>query len=703
MNQPIDILDITEDVRLRAFPLDSIQIREDDKGHVNTVPGDILFVDVAACHAERLNYNFRWFTTDCLKHSLRFWTKDFNKPVLKNHDPYSDPLGRVVSASIDQEEDGTSFQKLTLGIIDPDAIQKILDGRYLTGSVGGKALDVRCSICGKHIAKDGAPSEDACRHYPGYVYKGKRAYMIYDNVRWVEYSFVAQPADPTSKAISTRFAAKDEDLAEYAPTFYFLPNREEKILTFHDGETYTIELSDSDDSRNGVYLAFREAADGLLEHARLQVVADSANPEVMEVIEGVPEHEKGQSVAGEDILDILKEVRDALKGNPPEEKPPLDDTDTGGSDATDAKWDTAYVNALPDIAFALVKRPVKDKQRDRALPHHSKGVTSASENGSVDKPHLRNALARANQVKGFSAQARSSAVGHLKKHASALGVGDEEIEELLTRGEEALTDEEKELWEFLNDSIEETPEETLEDPKPDDSEERPEETIDNPTPNTEDTEEESVTDDKSAEGKDPEPTDQEGEPADKEGTDGTEEIVPGDSEEAGETAAPEDIDKSPEETQDNEQPAEETSPEDGDLTVEELRAENQRLRELELNLRKEVRFLVAERVVEEMVKVGEIQESQRVEELTKHQERALNSLKDKLSDLLSRKDIPTEKPDPIDETSVKTGSNLDEIVEDKEKPAPPPKTDQDRYVEGLTRMLSQPRTVEDVLREKNQE
>jgi hypothetical protein len=108
-------------------------------------------------------------------------------------------------------------------------------------------------------------------------------------------------------------------------------------------------------------------------------------------------------------------------------------------------------------------------------------------------------------------------------------------------------------------------------------------------------------------------------------------------------------------------------------------------------------------VVEEMVKVGEIQESQRVEELTKHQERALNSLKDKLSDLLSRKDIPTEKPDPIDETSVKTGSNLDEIVEDKEKPAPPPKTDQDRYVEGLTRMLSQPRTVEDVLREKNQE
>jgi hypothetical protein len=53
-------------------------------------------------------------------------------------------------------------------------------------------------------------------------------------------------------------------------------------------------------------------------------------------------------------------------------------------------WRRAYVDALPDNAFAVVHvRP--DGTRSRHLPHHDAY-------GQVDLPHLRSALARLSQV-----------------------------------------------------------------------------------------------------------------------------------------------------------------------------------------------------------------------------------------------------------------------------------------------------------------
>lgn len=61
-----------------------------------------------------------------------------------------------------------------------------------------------------------------------------------------------------------------------------------------------------------------------------------------------------------------------------------------------AKWDTAYINSLPNSAFAVVEKDylegrIKDK-RARHLPYKDK-------EGKIDLPHLRNALARMNQIK----------------------------------------------------------------------------------------------------------------------------------------------------------------------------------------------------------------------------------------------------------------------------------------------------------------
>jgi hypothetical protein len=77
-------------------------------------------------------------------------------------------------------------------------------------------------------------------------------------------------------------------------------------------------------------------------------------------------------------------------------------------------WTHAYVDALPDEAFAVVHvRP--DGTRARHLPHHDA-------DGRVDLPHVRNALARLNQVRWEDPADAERARQHLLQHSEALDV-----------------------------------------------------------------------------------------------------------------------------------------------------------------------------------------------------------------------------------------------------------------------------------------
>ena len=60
-----------------------------------------------------------------------------------------------------------------------------------------------------------------------------------------------------------------------------------------------------------------------------------------------------------------------------------------------AEWTTAYINTLPDSAFAYVETCYGKTSDDRGLRH----LPYKDANGNVDLPHLRNALARVNQIK----------------------------------------------------------------------------------------------------------------------------------------------------------------------------------------------------------------------------------------------------------------------------------------------------------------
>lgn len=155
-----------------------------------------LIIEVAAIH-EGLTSNYNFYSKEDLEKSLASWVEPYPKPIIMNHDLNSEPFGRVMAAKMD-DEDGSSFIRLQIAITDPAAAQKIMDKRYLTGSVGGRAGKAICSITGEDLANESAPRPGASRYSRGKVYKGKLAYIKMEDISFKEYSFVNQPADQKS-------------------------------------------------------------------------------------------------------------------------------------------------------------------------------------------------------------------------------------------------------------------------------------------------------------------------------------------------------------------------------------------------------------------------------------------------------------------------------------------------------------------------
>ena len=85
-----------------------------------------------------------------------------------------------------------------------------------------------------------------------------------------------------------------------------------------------------------------------------------------------------------------------------------------GRPAEAAKWSSAYINALPDEAFAIVE-VLPDGKVQRHLPHHTS-------DGHVDVAHLRNAMSRLDQVRVVDPSKAERAREHLLHHYRELGL-----------------------------------------------------------------------------------------------------------------------------------------------------------------------------------------------------------------------------------------------------------------------------------------
>ena len=213
----------------------------------------VLRIKIAATHSGKITKNNGFYQPSKMKDGVKTWTDQYNKPILVHHNDEKDSIGRVVSASYvdissgflavvnsnketilcdsikltefnngsllkednikfindyfvsnsellnNPDYQGLGYIELIADISDPDAIQKFLDKRYLTGSVGLSTDSAICSICDLDWADD--DTEEICEHRPGRIYDGKKCVLIAGNLFYREWSPVNNPADTHSTVL----------------------------------------------------------------------------------------------------------------------------------------------------------------------------------------------------------------------------------------------------------------------------------------------------------------------------------------------------------------------------------------------------------------------------------------------------------------------------------------------------------------------
>lgn len=187
-----------------------------------------LLIKIKATHFNYVNKNHLLYTENAVTRGAKSWTTPFNKPQLIGHDTKSAPIGRILDYKIVKGETKKgipgNYVELIAKISDPDSIEKILDGRYSTVSVGSSSCRVICSECDQIITEDGL-----CEHKKGsYNEKGNPIYWLIDQIGYTEDSFVNEPAD--------EYAIIDEIQinSEWVSFLKFSDNREPYIFTTED-------------------------------------------------------------------------------------------------------------------------------------------------------------------------------------------------------------------------------------------------------------------------------------------------------------------------------------------------------------------------------------------------------------------------------------------------------------------------------------
>lgn len=234
-----------------------------------------LLSEAAVTHAGIVNANMGYYKPDKLQASIRTWLEPYNKPVLVNHDKNKDAIGRVkgsvyqatvpslipkVKNSVyesDYSYRGLGHIKNLLEVTDADAVNKVLDGRYLTLSVSGDNDEMTCSICHQEWLNDGK-----CVHRFGQHYEDERtgedklAYWTAGNFLWDEVSFVNEPADPFAQVL-TREVGENKDQILQVYNYKDATNIEKqvedsrdrhlKLYVVNDAKHGMIELNDRTD------------------------------------------------------------------------------------------------------------------------------------------------------------------------------------------------------------------------------------------------------------------------------------------------------------------------------------------------------------------------------------------------------------------------------------------------------------------------
>ena len=207
-----------------------------------------LVVTYDLSHSGR-RINNRIYSTKGQQRGIESLTEPYAKPILKNHDQRSEPIGRFIGGEWqnlydeaaeylqssqaaldihsafsgddpgkiyhamksfnliqDKKWPGLGRMRVQANITDEEAIKKFMDGRYLTFSAGSTTNRHVCSICESDWALDGM-----CEHRHGQEYDGETCVFITGDFIVLEGSVVNTPADDLSQLVHMELRDSEED------------------------------------------------------------------------------------------------------------------------------------------------------------------------------------------------------------------------------------------------------------------------------------------------------------------------------------------------------------------------------------------------------------------------------------------------------------------------------------------------------------
>lgn len=320
-----------------------------------------LIIETAAIHAG-LTANFNLYPEESLEAALASWVSPYPKPIILNHDTTTEPLGRVMAAKMAKEDDGTPYTMLQIAITDPEAIAKVSDKRYLTGSVGGAAKRAICSICSADWA-EASMSNLPCSHRRGKTYKGQLAYLIMSEIEFNEYSFVNVPADKRSHVrnadSSTNLETKDDEVDQSGwvrtAKIFALSMDSEEILEFSESQDGTNVLSDM--KRKDAVPAYMQVKGAFISALAMQAMENANEDKELEVPEVTEE---------DDVLGVVGQLNADLTEEEEAPEPVAEETEEVTASEGDVEEEEASVDTEDETPVAQEEAPEtkEDENKD---------------------------------------------------------------------------------------------------------------------------------------------------------------------------------------------------------------------------------------------------------------------------------------------------------------------------------------------------
>ena len=284
-----------------AIPYDSFPSQSDitisEAAIEQNIDPNSLMVDIEAIHAmPHATRNYTRYTEKCLKNSVPFWTKPYNRPLIKHHNEKNgDIIGRVVNASYKTKDtlSNTPALMLTVNIPGEQAKADVKSGINQTVSIGVIAEDVRCSICGKPIELDSDGNVISCEHKKGSVYGKETAFWDIYSMEPKEISYVIVPSDMFAGNVRSYPATKNK------PPRVSESYKEEGKINSMDIQEMEVKLKAAEDratnfeasfkalnaTKQNLELQVKEAVDKVEAVTQKLTLTETANTELTKKIE----------------------------------------------------------------------------------------------------------------------------------------------------------------------------------------------------------------------------------------------------------------------------------------------------------------------------------------------------------------------------------------------------------------------------------